>query len=65
MTFYINNVTHEVHKSSCDYAKPTKYPNIVYLGEYDYPYEAVAAAKKKGYHNADGCAYCCPKAHTK
>lgn len=62
MTFYINIVTHEVHKHFCEF---TKYPNITYLGEYNYPYEAVAAAKQKGYYKADGCAYCCPQSHTK
>lgn len=65
MTFYVNSFSHEVHKSTCEYANPAKYPNIKYLGEYDYPFQAVAAAKEKGFLNADGCAYCCPGSHTK
>ncbi len=63
--FYINKETHEVHKSSCDYANPTKYPNIVYLGDFDYPSTAISYAKRNGYSNADGCYYCCNQSHTK
>lgn len=62
MKFYVNEKTHEVHKHFCEY---TEYPNIVELGDYEYPFIAVAAAKDKGYSNADGCAYCCSQSHTK
>lgn len=62
MIFYVNTVTHEVHKENCSW-KPTV--NFSCLGVFDYPYQAVAAAKKAGYSNADGCAYCCPGMHTK
>ncbi|WP_195483414.1 hypothetical protein [Fusobacterium varium] len=65
MTFYINTATHEVHKSSCEYANPSKYPNIVRLGDFSYPSDAVSYARRTGYSNADGCAYCCPQSHTK
>lgn len=60
--FYINTVTHEAHKEDCSW-KP--HVNCAYLGIFDYPYQAVADAKRKGYYNADGCAYCCPQSHTK
>ncbi len=62
MYFYINTVTHEIHKSSCNW-RPTV--NELFLGIFDYPYKAVSAALSLGYHNADGCAYCCPGSHTK
>ena len=62
MRFYINTVTHEVHKSSCD-RRPTV--NESYLGIFNFPSQAVAHAKSCGYVNADGCAYCCPGSHTK
>ncbi|MGL5580529.1 MAG: hypothetical protein ACRDCE_06140 [Cetobacterium sp.] len=60
MKFYINKVTHEVHKYFCEHVNN---PNLVELGDYDYPSEAVAAAKIKGYRRADGCAHCCPQSH--
>lgn len=63
MYFYINKVSHEVHKSICEYVDSYKYPNVILLGSYDYPSEAIRAAKSKGYSNADGCAYCCPGSH--
>ncbi len=62
MVFYINQLTHEVHKSTCSYVG---YPNVIHLGIFDYPSEAVLYALKNGYSNADGCAYCCPQSHTK
>lgn len=62
MKFYINTVTHEVHKDTC-----TRRPSVneAYLGEFTYPSQAIIAAKHLGYSNADGCAYCCPQSHTK
>lgn len=62
MKFYINTNTHEVHKHFC---KHVNNPNLIELGHFNYPSEAVTAAKKAGYSNADGCAYCCPRMHTK
>lgn len=57
--FYINKVTHEIHRSYCKY---TKFPNVEELGEYDYPSEAIIDAKKT-YKNADTCYHCC-EAHS-
>lgn len=62
MTFYINTVTHEIHKSTCSYLPVT---NRSTLGNFDYPSEAVSYAKRQGYNNADGCYYCCNQSHTK
>ena len=62
MIFYIDTVIHEVHKENYSW-KPTV--NLSCLGVFDYLSQAVAAAKKAGYSNADGCAYYCPEMHTK
>lgn len=62
MNYYVNEDTHEVHRETCDYVS---YPHVIFLGIYDYPSQAVAAALREGYSNADGCAYCCPTCHTK
>lgn len=65
MYFYINIQTGEVHKETCEYANPAKYPNIKFLGIFNYPSEAIRYAKNQGFYNADGCAYCCSTAHTR
>lgn len=65
MRFYINETTHEIHKQTCEYVNPIKYPQVIYLGIYNYPSEAKLDALRRGYYNADGCAYCCPTCHTK
>ena len=65
MKFYINENTHEIHKSTCKYAKDSKkYPHVIYLGSYKSSEEAVKAAIKKGYSKANGGHYCNPKTDT-
>lgn len=55
------NYNNEVHSETCP---KMPYPaNRVYLGLFANGREAVAAAIRKGYRNADGCYYCCPEAH--
>ncbi|UWM90221.1 hypothetical protein [Streptococcus parauberis] len=54
---------HEVHKYSCGYL-PDPY-NRTYLGEYDYDFQAMEAARKeRPFWTFDGCAYCMPIYHT-
>lgn len=43
MTFYINTLTHEVHKSTCD---RLPFINRATLGDFTYPSDAVAYAKR-------------------
>lgn len=51
----------EVHTTKCGY-KP--YPsNQVDIGLHIDEISAVNYAKSIGWYNADGCKYCCPKAH--
>ena len=50
--FYINTITQEVHKNFCKFVLCQ---NIVELGDFEYPYEAIKYAKQIGYSNADGC----------
>lgn len=56
MKFYINTNTHEVHKHFC---KHVNNPNLIELGSFNCPSEAVTAAKSKGYGRADTCYHCC------
>lgn len=49
MYFYINIQTGEVHKETCEYANPAKYPNIKFLGIFNYPSEAIRYAKNQGF----------------
>ena len=63
--YYINKNNdgkgyNEVHTSNCNYLPEEK--NRIYLGVFSDEIQAVNYAKAKGY-NADGCYYCCPKAH--
>ena len=58
-TTYNPNHNHEVHKTGC-YYMPS---NREYLGSFSSGVDAVAAAKKRGYSDADGCKTCCPEAH--
>lgn len=61
MTFYINTVTHEIHKETC-----SRRPSIdeTYLGIFAYPSLAITNAKRLGYSNPDVCSYCCPQLHS-
>lgn len=61
MKFYLNKRSGEVHKSTCSYCKKETQQE---LGNFAYPYLAVAAAKKVN-PNADGCAHCCPRSNKK
>lgn len=63
--FYINAVTHEVHKASCDYVDLSNYPNVKYLGLYNSAVDAINDAIRQGYKNADGCKICSLETHTK
>ena len=51
----------EVHTTVCPY-RPNQ-ANQDNLGYHPDEIAAVDYAKKHGYLNADGCYYCCPKAH--
>ncbi|MEH2957578.1 hypothetical protein [Candidatus Merdisoma sp. JLR.KK006] len=51
----------EVHTTTCTY-KPS-YQNQHDLGWHADEIDAVAFAKKNGYPDADGCYYCCERAH--
>lgn len=66
--YYINldrdtnpNYNNEVHAQGC-HRMPIK--NKVHIGYFENGIQAVAAAKRMGYTKADGCAICCPEAHT-
>jgi len=61
-TFYINNITEEIHRSNCIYVKN---PNIIFLGSFNSSQDAIVYAILGGKSNADGCAHCCPELHTK
>ncbi len=63
--FYINTVTHEIHKVSCTYTDLSNYPNVIYLGAYNSAIAAKKDAIRQGYKNADGCEKCSPETHTK
>lgn len=65
MRFYVNrnaqpNGDHEVHRSTCAWLPDPQ--NRLYLGDFLYSSQALAAAKRY-YTRADGCAYCCPEIH--
>ena len=51
----------EVHTTSCSH-RPNE-NNQCDLGYHANETAAVLYAKNNGWSNADGCAYCCPKAH--
>lgn len=66
--YYVNKKTdtnpnnnNEVHAEGCP--KMPSPVNREYIGLFTNGRDAVAAAKRKGYINADGCYYCCPEAH--
>lgn len=65
MRFYVNrnaqpNGDHEVHRCTCAWLPDPQ--NRLYLGDFLYSSQALAAAKRY-YTRADGCAYCCPEIH--
>jgi len=65
--FYVNNHAqtngdHEVHKETCAWMPNPE--NRTYLGEFSSCQSAVAYSKKHHYTKSDGCAHCCPEAHT-
>ena len=65
MRFYINKITHEIHKSTCKYAKDSKkYPNVIFLGNYSSPEAAKKDALKRGFSGANGGYYCSPETDT-
>ncbi|MFK4784535.1 hypothetical protein [Fusobacterium sp. MFO224] len=57
MKFYIDKITHEVHEQLCFC---TRHPDIVFLGEFTYPNQAIDEALARGYSRAKECSYCCP-----
>lgn len=67
MPYYIINKEktdgrwNEVHTTTCTH-KPS-YQNQHDLGWHADEIDAVAFAKKNGYPYADGCYYCCERAH--
>lgn len=67
MAYYIinrnpdSNGRNEVHTTSCGHLPLFK--NQVSLGWHSDAVAAVAYAKRLGWKNADGCYYCCEKAH--
>lgn len=72
--YYLNknaqsNGDHEVHRESCKFYYLYKYGNnFEYIGKFSNEMDAVSYAKSLNYSIAnkiDGCAFCCPKAHTK
>jgi hypothetical protein len=65
--YYVNNDStynpgyhHEVHTEK--HANELMIKNKTYLGYYSNCYDALNEAKKL-YHDADGCAICCPLCH--
>ncbi len=55
------NGRNEVHVATCTYLPdPSHRENLGYFPD---EIAAVDYAKKHGYPNADGCYYCCPRAH--
>ncbi len=56
-----SNGFNEVHTTSCKYLPDDH--NQVQLGYHADEKNAVTYAKSYGWKNADGCYYCCPKAH--
>ncbi|MFK4784538.1 hypothetical protein [Fusobacterium sp. MFO224] len=64
MIFYINEKTHEIHRMTCTFVDPDKYPNVIYLGNYSSSEKAVEDALKREYFKANGCAYCCSEIDT-
>lgn len=66
MRYYINktvdnNGRNEVHRSDCYWLSLVT--NKELLGDFYNGVEAVSAAKRKGYYNADGCRHCASEAH--
>ena len=66
--YYVNNnqtlnpgLHHEVHTK--EHAEQLGIRSAQYVGYFESEVEAVAHAKKI-YLDADGCAICCPKAHS-
>ncbi len=51
----------EVHTSECFWCPKI---NRIYLGYWNNGTEAVNEAIRRGYSHADGCAICCPEAHS-
>lgn len=56
MTYYINTVTHEIHKETCS-RRPSM--DETYLGIFNHPLLDITYAKRLRYSNADVCIYCC------
>lgn len=56
MIYYINTVTHEIHKETCS-RRPSM--DETYLGIFNHPLLAITYAKRLRYSNADVCIYCC------
>ncbi|MDP0488575.1 MAG: hypothetical protein Q7K48_08205 [Fusobacterium sp. JB021] len=61
MIFYINENTHEIHRLTCSFVDPDKYPNVVYLGNYNSSEKAVIDALERSYYKANACTHCCSK----
>lgn len=52
---------HEVHADGCLYYRALT--NFYELGYHSNEIDAVNYAKRTYYSTADGCKYCCPRAH--
>lgn len=60
-----NKGNNEIHNITDNCGHLPKLENISFLGSFENENAAKIYAKNNGWPFADGCAFCCPKAHTK
>lgn len=59
--FYIDTITHLVHKKNCPWKRQI---DCIFLGNFNYVYQAITEAKRRGFNKVNSCIHCCSESYT-